>query len=130
MRMIQNWKYEARRSASGWGIREKGGHKVRGFGNRNIDRFTALKYMYALYVWNWNRSKYVRQDPTLATWKFRSNVNPGLDNKILNKMQNGEVVRPYSLHFVSMKGRVSEGQLGPEQAGASLQRLSIIGRIR
>ena len=67
MTMTQTWKYEVRRSASGWGIWDEEGHKVRGFGNRNIDRFAALKYMYELYGWNWNRSKYVRQDPTLAT---------------------------------------------------------------
>lgn len=67
MTMTQIWKYEVRRSASGWGIWDEEGHKVRGFGPRNIDRFAALKYMYELYGWNWNRSKYVRQDPTLAT---------------------------------------------------------------
>lgn len=64
--MTQNNRYEVHAAGSGWGIWDAEGNKVRGFGSRQIDRFRALRYMYMLYGWNWNRSKYVRENPYLA----------------------------------------------------------------
>ena len=65
-KMTQTLKYSVGRSGSGWGVWDANGNKIKGFGSRGIDRFAALKYMYMLYGWDWNRSKYVRQDPYLA----------------------------------------------------------------
>ena len=64
--MTQNWKYSVGISGSGWGVWDARGNKVKGFGSRQTDRFRALKYMYMLYGWNWNHSKYVRENPSLA----------------------------------------------------------------
>ena len=65
--MRQNWKYSVGISGSGWGVWDAEGNKVKGgFGCRQYDRFKALKYMYMLYGWDWNRSKYVREAPSLA----------------------------------------------------------------
>ena len=68
--MTQNRKYEIGRSASGWGVWDANGVKVKGFGNRDMNRLEALKYMYMLYGWDFNRSKYVKENPWLANMKF------------------------------------------------------------
>lgn len=68
--MNENYKYEVHAAGSGWGIWDENGIKIKGFGSRSIDRFRALKYMYELYGWNWQRSKYVRQNPSLATLEY------------------------------------------------------------
>ena len=64
---MKQYKYSVGRSASGWGIWNENGEKVIGFGSRGVDRFRALRYMYELYGWNWEHSKYVRENPWLAT---------------------------------------------------------------
>ena len=64
--MATNRKYEIGCCGSGWGVWNAEGRKIKGFGSRQTDRFRALKYMYMLYGWNWNHSKYVRENPSLA----------------------------------------------------------------
>ena len=64
--MTRTWKYSVGASGSGWGVWDASGRKIKGFGSRQICRFKALKYMYMLYGWDWNRSKYVRENPYLA----------------------------------------------------------------
>ena len=69
--MTQNYRYEVHAAGSGWGVWDNNTNmKIKGFGSRHIDRFEALKYMYMLYGWNWQRSKYVRENPYLANVKY------------------------------------------------------------
>lgn len=68
--MEDNYKYSVGRSASGFGVWNAEGIKIKGFGSTSMDRFEALKYMYMLYGWNWQRSKYVRENPYLANIKY------------------------------------------------------------
>ena len=69
--MTQNRKYEVMATGSGWGVWDKTtDRKIKSFGCHQIDRFSALKFMYMLYGWDWNRSKYVKQYPWLANQKF------------------------------------------------------------
>lgn len=66
--MTQTRRYEVHAAGSGWGVWDnETGCKIKGFGSRSIDRYAALQYMYELYGWNWNRSKYVKENPWLAT---------------------------------------------------------------
>lgn len=68
--MGQEYKYSVGRSASGFGVWNAEGIKVKGFGSSSKDRFEALKYMYMLYGWDFSKSKYVRQNPWLANVKY------------------------------------------------------------
>ena len=66
--MTQTRKYSVGASGSGWGVWDnETGSKIMGFGSRQIGRYKALRYMYELYGWNWERSKYVKENPWLAT---------------------------------------------------------------
>ena len=62
-------KYTVNAGRSGWGVWDAEGHKVASFTARAIGRFEAMKYMYQLYGWDWERSKYVREQPWLRDLK-------------------------------------------------------------
>lgn len=68
--MVRNRQYEVGCGGSGWGVWDADGHKIIGFTSRTIGRYEALKYMYMLYGWDFNRSKYVKENPWLANHKF------------------------------------------------------------
>lgn len=66
--MTSTRKYEVGCSGSGWGIWDnETGEKVIGFCGRRSARYEALCYLYYLNGWNWQRSKYVREQPWLAS---------------------------------------------------------------
>lgn len=65
--MANSWKYEVGCSGSGWGVWNTETHqKVEGFMSAPIGRFYALKFLYILNGWDWNRSKYVKEHPSYA----------------------------------------------------------------
>lgn len=68
--MTQERKYNVGVSGSGWGVWNAEGDKIASFTGRSIGRIEALRYMYFLYGWNWNKSKYVREDPSLKNFKI------------------------------------------------------------
>ena len=68
--MTQNLKYTVGASGSGWGVWDSNGNKIASFTSRSIGRYEALRYMYHLYGWDWNRSKYVRNEPWLRDLKI------------------------------------------------------------
>lgn len=63
--MTRNCKYTVGASGSGWGVWDATGNKIASFTSRSIGRIEALRYLYYLNGWDWSRSKYVRQDPSL-----------------------------------------------------------------
>ena len=67
---MQTRKYEVGASGSGWGVWDANGNKVAGFTSRSIGRYEALRYLYYLNGWDWNRSKYVRAEPWLKDFKI------------------------------------------------------------
>lgn len=69
--MNETRKYTVNAGGSGWGVWDSDGHKVASFTARPIGRFKALKCMYQLYGWNWEHSRYVREQP----WLKDLNVN-------------------------------------------------------
>jgi len=73
--MTQNQKYTVGASGSGWGIWDANGNKVASFTGRSIGRIEALRYLYYLNGWNWNTSKYVRQDPSLKDFRIWEGYN-------------------------------------------------------
>ena len=68
--MIQNQKYTVGASGSGWGVWDATGNRVASFTGRSIGRIEALRYLYYLYGWDWGKSKYVRQDPSLKDFRI------------------------------------------------------------
>lgn len=68
--MTQNCKYTVGASGSGWGVWDANGNKVASFTSRSIGRIEALRYLYYLNGWDWSRSKYVRQDPSLKSFRI------------------------------------------------------------
>ena len=73
--MIQNQKYSVGASGSGWGVWDDNGNKIASFTGRSIGRFEALRYLYFLNGWDWNRSKYVREDPSLKDFRIWEGYN-------------------------------------------------------
>lgn len=67
--MTQNRKYEVGCSGSGWGVWDAEGNKVATFSGRSIGRYEALRHLYHLNNWDWNKSKYVRAEPWLKDFK-------------------------------------------------------------
>lgn len=64
-------KYQVGASGSGWGVWDREtGHKVAGFTGRGIGRYEALRYLYYLNGWDWNKSKYVRENTWLKDFKI------------------------------------------------------------
>lgn len=62
-----NRRYVVGACGTGWCLWDTmEGIKVQGFTSCAIGRFYALKYMYILYGWDWSKSKYVRENPSLA----------------------------------------------------------------
>lgn len=69
--MTTNRKYEVGCSGSGWGVWDnKTGCKIASFTGRSIGRYEALRYLYHLNGWDWNKSKYVRNEPWLKDLKI------------------------------------------------------------
>lgn len=68
--MTQNHKYTVSASGSGWGVWDANGNKVASFTGRSIGRYEALRYLYFLNGWDWNKSKYVRNEPWLKDFKI------------------------------------------------------------
>lgn len=58
-------KYSVHAGGSGWGVWDVDGRKVASFTSRQIGRYQALRYLYMLNGWNWERSRYVREQPWL-----------------------------------------------------------------
>ena len=73
--MTNNYKYSVGASGSGWGVWDSDGNKVASFTGRSIGRIEALRYLYFLNGWNWNTSKYVRQDPGLKDFRIWEGYN-------------------------------------------------------
>ena len=73
--MIHNQKYTVGASGSGWGIWDATGTKVASFTGLSIGRIEALRYLYYLNGWDWNKSKYVRQDPSLKDFHIWEGYN-------------------------------------------------------
>jgi len=65
-------KYTVNAGGSGWGVWDADGRKVASFTARPIGRYQALRYLYMLNGWNWERSRYVREQPYLKD----INANP------------------------------------------------------
>ena len=64
-------KYEVGCSGSGWGVWDcKTGRKIVSFTGQSIGRIEALRYLYYLNGWDWNKSKYVRNEPYLRDFKI------------------------------------------------------------
>ena len=64
-------KYEVGASGSGWGVWDnETGRKIASFTSRSIGRIEALRYLYYLNGWNWNKSKYVRERPSLKDFRI------------------------------------------------------------
>ena len=68
--MAQNRTYEVGASGSSWGVWDADGKKLASFTGRSIGRYEALRYLYYLNGWDWNRSKYVRAEPWLKDFKI------------------------------------------------------------
>lgn len=69
--MTTNRKYEVGCSGSGWGVWDnETGRKIASFTGRSIGRIEALRYLYYLNGWDWNHSKYVRNEPWLKDFKI------------------------------------------------------------
>lgn len=66
--MTNTYRYEVVAMPSGWCLYDNAlGQKVRSFTARNIGRYEALKALYDINNWDWKKSKYVREQPYLAT---------------------------------------------------------------
>ena len=68
--MTTNFKYQVGASGSGWGVWDANGNKVASFTSRSIGRIEALRYLYYLNGWDWNRSKIVRENPYLKNFRL------------------------------------------------------------
>lgn len=69
--MTTKRKYEVGCSGSGWGVwNNETGCKIASFTGRSIGRYEALRYLYYLNGWDWNKSKYVRNEPWLKDFKI------------------------------------------------------------
>lgn len=78
--MAQNRKYEVGASGSGWGVwNNETGKKVATFSGRSIGRYQALRYLYHLNGWDWNKSKYVRAEPWLKDFKVVESYDFGFN---------------------------------------------------
>ena len=70
-KMTTSRKYEVGCSGSGWGVWDnETGRKIASFTGRSIGRIEALRYLYYLNGWDWNHSKYVRNEPWLKDFKI------------------------------------------------------------
>lgn len=69
--MVTAWKYTVNAGPSGWGVWSSDGKKVASFTSRPIGRFEALRYLYQLNGWNWNNSRYVREQPWLRDMEVK-----------------------------------------------------------